>query len=500
MSCIDEEILGAFVEGTLDAERRREVMEHLDTCEACTIAAGMAAEALREEAPAVVKPSSRAWWFAAAAVLATILLGIALLRPSSPMQKLVAAVPADRREVEARLSGGFAWAEFRGPARDESPTKSDPSRLKLQGAAGDVLARAAKDSSRETKHAAGIALMLVDDAPKSIETLRAIASDDAKIWSDLAAAHFATGRASQYPQALAAADRALSIDARLPEALFNRALVLERMGLLAEARKAWQRYLEIDPSSPWANEARAHLARLNAEHSSFEHDLPRLSALELVAKYPQQARTWGEGPFLAEWAERGDAKKLTLARDIGDALAKRSNETLLRDAVAAIDHAADSRALVEGHLAYRDGRIAYSRRDLAKAVTELAHAADALSRGGSPMALAARYFAANVVYDLNRPEDAFEQLTSLLATTPSSYRALRAQMFWQRALCSSTLSHWSEAVADAEQARATFESLGEDSNRAFVDVIIAEALEASEEIDRAWERRASAFEIFSRDG
>ena len=42
MSCIDEETLGAFVEGNLDAQRRGEVMEHLETCRPCTVAAGLA--------------------------------------------------------------------------------------------------------------------------------------------------------------------------------------------------------------------------------------------------------------------------------------------------------------------------------------------------------------------------------------------------------------------------------------------------------------------------
>ena len=117
MSCIDEQTLGAFVEGTLDARQRREVMEHLDRCESCTAAAGLAAEALREESPAIAQPSSmaqqtssRAWFLAAAAMLATVLVGLAVFRDrlfvSSPVQTLVAAAPADRREVEPRLRAG----------------------------------------------------------------------------------------------------------------------------------------------------------------------------------------------------------------------------------------------------------------------------------------------------------------------------------------------------------------------------------------------------------
>src|ERR1041385_5335531 len=132
MSCIDEEILGAFVEGNLDAQRRDEVMEHLQTCRHCTVAVGLAAESLREEA-VTPRRSRTSWWLAAAAVLATALVGIAFFRErffGSPMTKLVAAVPADHRMIEPRLTGGFAYAEYRGPARDAEPSKSDPDRLK----------------------------------------------------------------------------------------------------------------------------------------------------------------------------------------------------------------------------------------------------------------------------------------------------------------------------------------------------------------------------------
>ena len=38
MTCVDAQTLGAFVEGTLDGARRREVMEHLERCDLCVSA------------------------------------------------------------------------------------------------------------------------------------------------------------------------------------------------------------------------------------------------------------------------------------------------------------------------------------------------------------------------------------------------------------------------------------------------------------------------------
>jgi tetratricopeptide (TPR) repeat protein len=62
---------------------------------------------------------------------------------------------------------------------------------------------------------------------------------------------------------LATANRALEIDRLMPEALFNRALALQMLGMADDARTAWQSYLTIDDRSGWADEARARLRILS---------------------------------------------------------------------------------------------------------------------------------------------------------------------------------------------------------------------------------------------
>src|SRR6185369_2246867 len=103
----------------------------------------------------------------------------------------------------------------------------------------DAIDRADHDRSPRAQHAAGVATLLADDPIKAIDRLHEAserAPNDARMASDLAAAQLAAaeslGRASLYPEALASADRALRIDANLSEALFNRALILERLGLI----------------------------------------------------------------------------------------------------------------------------------------------------------------------------------------------------------------------------------------------------------------------------
>jgi tetratricopeptide (TPR) repeat protein len=87
---------------------------------------------------------------------------------------------------------------------------------------------------------------------------------DARMLNDLSAAYLARAARDNRPQdltrALEVVDRAVKADPTLAEALFNRALALERLSLAAEARAAWEDYLHVDGQSGWAGEARAHLA------------------------------------------------------------------------------------------------------------------------------------------------------------------------------------------------------------------------------------------------
>jgi len=273
--CPSDETLALFAAGDLGGQQRTDVLAHLETCSDCMAAVLSADAYLHEEqsAPVVeglVETHWRWWMAAAAAVLIAAIMAVPLLRRGSdPVGTLVALAPTSGRTVEPRLSGGFVWAPYRGPVRSTTTT-ADAGRLKLEGAASDAIERADHDRRAEAQRAAGVALLLVDKPEEGAARLEAAArtSHDARSWSDLAAARYTaavrSGRGSLLPLALAASDEALRADPRLAEALFNRALTLERMGSVAEARQAWLRYLEVDSHSPWAAEAKAHLGELPA--------------------------------------------------------------------------------------------------------------------------------------------------------------------------------------------------------------------------------------------
>jgi len=471
-NCPDIETLAAFAEGKLKRHELPPIVDHVQDCVRCMAAVEAVVESSRP-----VSTTSRTWWLAAAAAVVIAVIGITFFRPRSPMSRLIALAPTDARLVEPRLSGGFGWAPYRGSMR--GPDTTD--RLKLGGAAAELIDHADRDH-----HAAGVAMLLVDRPEQAIEQLRIAAErapENAKSWSDLAAARYATAldlaRPSLYPEALAAADRALRIDPKLAEAQFNRALILERMGLTKEARNAWQQYLEIDPSSKWSTEAREHLK------------IPRGA----TGASPAVPRALAEVEYLAQWGETGTSRPLEQARAIAATLTQ-SNEYLLHDSILAI--AAHPAPLAEAHQLYRRGRIAYARQNLADAERDLRLAATRFEQGQSPMALMARYYAACVRYDRGDIAAARAELESLLGH--KRYLALDAQVRWELALCLGMDDDLRGAQALLEQSEAQFTALGERANAASVQSVLASALVALGRPDDAWAARIRSFRVLSEQG
>jgi tetratricopeptide (TPR) repeat protein len=533
--CPDVETLAAFAEGRLSRTEAAAVIEHLDGCEECMSDVALAMQTESEERQ-IGRFMQKPWLLGVAAAAAiALVLSLPSVRNSlekpfhrSAIDRLVAAAPPDVRLVEPRLTGGFSWAAYRGPVRatDEA---ADPARLKLGGAAGELVERAQHDSSAEAQHAAGVAMVLLQKPSDAVDRLETAArvTGDARSWNDLAAARYAMavelGRASQYPAALAAADAALRIEPTLPEALFNRGLILEKMGLTAEARRAWQRYLEVDPSSGWATEVRTHLAELPAStrSSRFERDQSRLeqaaasedarAVRELVDAYRERSRATSEAEYLGRWAEavqRGDAASakrwLTTSRAIGEALASLSGESLLRQAVQAIDGSSDESrvAIAAAHVAYRNGRLAHSRRQAQVAEQELRRAAAGFEAVHDPMSFAARYFAASARLAQNDAAGArrdLEQLRTEVDGRPGLID-LGGRVRWELARAHTMDDDWAGAVPILMEGAAAFHRAGERANEAFVEAMLAGALGSLGRPDDAWSARIRSFQALSVEG
>jgi tetratricopeptide (TPR) repeat protein len=270
------ELLGRFIEGTLSEQERTSVVRHLARCAKCRFVVERAIEIDDAECAATV-PDRRSipWWIPiAAGVLVAVMLFPFLRRHAAPRRpdptsRLVASMPATERTLEPRLTGGFRWAPMYHVRRSSTTPKSS-SELLAAGAAGALLHDIADDNSFEGRHAASRAYLVAGEPRMAIEILDALSRqhpNDASVWSDLAAALYCDGDAhddsEELQRALAASDRAIRIEPRLPEAVFNRAVIVEATRTPAEARNAWNSYLLLDAATGWSREARERLSKIS---------------------------------------------------------------------------------------------------------------------------------------------------------------------------------------------------------------------------------------------
>jgi tetratricopeptide (TPR) repeat protein len=100
-------------------------------------------------------------------------------------------------------------------------------------------------------------LGLHSDAEAVLEDLVAGAPGNADYCFALGSARFYQ---KEYDKAAKAFRMALDADPYHLKSTYSLAMSYERMGEESKASRMWRRYLELDPDSEWADEARAHLA------------------------------------------------------------------------------------------------------------------------------------------------------------------------------------------------------------------------------------------------
>jgi tetratricopeptide (TPR) repeat protein len=111
-----------------------------------------------------------------------------------------------------------------------------------------------------------------DDAIKSFERALEINPGNPDVLRDLASAHFQKAEAEQRPidygTAIEELSEALAQRPNDAVALFNRAIVFEKMFLYQDALRDWEAFLKLEPNGPWSAEARERLNELQAKLSS----------------------------------------------------------------------------------------------------------------------------------------------------------------------------------------------------------------------------------------
>jgi tetratricopeptide (TPR) repeat protein len=243
------------------------------------------------------------------------------------------------RPTETRISEfGYApLTQLRG-----GPEAGDQKRLRR--IENNLIDAAEKTPNAQTHHALGIFYLTQQkyrDAIKEFESALKTADKNAQIHNDLGAAHFELAKTEpkekkleELAQSLEEFSQATKLDSNLLEALFNKSLALQELGLPREAKESWTLYLQKDPSSPWAEEARKNLARIQGEQTLFESDEDVLSDFLTAYRNHDEARAQEihdetKGLLKGATVPLQLSRRYLLARQRGsDAEAKESIEAL----------------------------------------------------------------------------------------------------------------------------------------------------------------------------
>lgn len=422
---------------------------------------------------------------------------------------------SEYRPVAGALSGNLPYRPFR---QNRLP-------LQLRATAAEIASHAA-----ERTHVRGVASLVLGNIARSAGELRQVAehTPTPDTWSDLAAAYIALADENHSGEAAvdayAAATGALKLDPQHSPAIFNRMLALERLGLTAEAARDARLFLTLAPSAGWADEANriANSLPLSTPRDRWTSFLPKLKASvaahddqavrEMVRKFPQYARTWGEGVFLGEWADavlahdqpRAKAA-FEMADAIGSILVQTTGDALLHDACDAIrtaDHA-QLDLLADAHRLFRDGRLAHRDHDHPRAESKFREAVKEFREAGSPMALLAQYYVGSSLYMQFRVSESAQLLTALdrdLRQRHATYRALGAQVGWERGFCLLVNGSFSDALDTFTESATIFRALREQENEAIFEAWGAETLDYIDDPDAAWRYRSPALRELAANG
>ncbi|MBI3681956.1 MAG: hypothetical protein HY235_16360 [Acidobacteria bacterium] len=287
----------SLVGGLLKPERRDALLEHASACDSCgamlrAVAQDFSRKIDDREAEEIeaLRTSTREWqsgmarrmaaasrkplpvpvWLAkAAAVILAVGLGwwAYLFWTAGQPARLLAQAYAQQRPFEFRIPGAR-----HGPVRIEK--RGIGSSFARPQPLLEAEARIARELQTAPENTDWLALraraeMLAWDAESAIATLtRGLdqRSDDPDLLAALGMAYAlraeADNRALDYGRAIEYLSRSLKAKPDSREAVFNLALVYERMFLYDSALEQWRRYLALDPSGPWADEARHRLSEI----------------------------------------------------------------------------------------------------------------------------------------------------------------------------------------------------------------------------------------------
>jgi CHAT domain-containing protein len=210
--------------------------------------------------------------------------------------RLLARAYTEKRTLELRIAGAdYAPLRVsRGPAA--SFTSRPAPLLKAEALIASQLESHPSDPSwLQAKAQADVLEGKYDAAVEALRRALELEPHSPAILTDLATAYFQRAQQEDRKDDLGAAYEYLSQALRLhpddPVALFNRAIVAEHQFLYHQALDDWDRYLQVDPRSDWAGEARDAADRLRTKLK--DHDAsqaaPLLSPAQIAGSADDQS-------------------------------------------------------------------------------------------------------------------------------------------------------------------------------------------------------------------
>lgn len=372
--------------------------------------------------------------------------------------------------------------------------------------------------SPETLRLSGLVRLAMGETEPAIDRLERAVSDErgADVLNDLGAAYLRRWREAGNPlDLLRALELFEAVSSRHPELAapaFNLGLALTELHLRSLAEQAWKRFLDLESTGFWSEEARRLHERVTAgtdrEWEALrarltEPDEPGVDLVTLAVRgHPYQARTLAERELLALWLEAlaaGDPARaepwLDRIRAIGQLLATERGDRLLLRAVEAIERAMtgprSAADVIAAHEPLRRGLELYDRQEFAAAAAELDRARHLLAWLESPFALMATLYAAICRHYSDLP-GAEEALDALLGRTPEEFSSLLGQIWWMKGIVAGGQRRFEESITAYRRALALVEASSGSTRAAALRAVLAEAFDFRGETVRGWRLRLEA--------
>lgn len=235
-----------------DAMSREESLALLAHAAECDHCGPRLRNAVRSSQPLPAPAPGRWWWAAAAMLVLTLAGGFLWFKQQKPDPlALLAKSASQQRPFPYRIPG----VDFAPVTLTRGPSSAGKDLLAAQIALSRLPSRPDLERPR-----ALLALLTSDpSAPELYRSVLALTPNNPDLITEYA---ISLALADQPQAAIAQLESALQLSPTHLAALFNLALLRQQIGSPA-ASSTWQRYLSLDPNSPWANEARRQVLVLS---------------------------------------------------------------------------------------------------------------------------------------------------------------------------------------------------------------------------------------------